>query len=73
MIAAFKVDFKSFQDQILDPKWVNLYGPPPKAKGEIAEKMVMYGYDIGTCYRGRVLYSISSYNQDHPKNQTSDI
>ena len=45
LVGTFKVDFKSFQDKMLEPKWANLYGPPPSADNEFAEKMTLYGYD----------------------------
>mmetsp|Transcript_31029 Transcript_31029/g.28217 ORF Transcript_31029/g.28217 Transcript_31029/m.28217 type:complete len:446 (+) Transcript_31029:579-1916(+) len=73
LVGTFKVDFKSFQDKMLEPKWANLYGPPPSADNEFAEKMTLYGYDQGSYYRGRVLYSIGSYNDPHPKSNVSDI
>ena len=72
-MGAFKVDFKEFKDKFLEPRWVNLYGPTVNATGKEAEAMTLYGYDIGSCYRGRVLYSIGSYNERDPRTAITDL
>jgi len=74
LVGTFKVDFKSFQDKFLAPRWVNLYGPPVSAtEDDIAETMRLYGYDIGSHYMGRVLYSIGSYNEKDPKTKITNL
>jgi len=74
LVGTFKVDFKSFQDKYLAPRWVNLYGPPVSATEEdIAETMRLYGYDIGSHYMGRVLYSIGSYNEKDPSTKITNL
>ena len=74
MIGAFKVDFKSFQDDYIEPRWVNLYGPPLSATvNTVADAMRLYGYDIGSHYRGRLLYSIGSYNDKDPRTKITDL
>lgn len=56
----------------MGPKWANLYGPQLLADGDYADLMTKYG-DKGSTYRGRYLYSISSYNEENPKSGIKDL
>jgi hypothetical protein len=58
---------------MLPPRWANLYGPPLSATGSVAEKMTLYGYEMGSHYRGRILYSIGSYNEKYAKTKVNDL
>ena len=60
------------------PRWVNLYGPPLSSKGMHAEKMTLflnlivvilyrYGETMGSHFRGRILFSATSYWKEDPK------
>lgn len=35
--------------------------------------MKLYGYDIGSHYKGRLLYSIGSYNEREPRTKVTDL
>jgi hypothetical protein len=43
------------------------------AKGEVVEHMKLYGYSLGSHYRGRILYQIGSYNEKYPKTKVTDL
>lgn len=66
------LNFKQIQDKNLPPKWVNFYGPSLTAEGEQADLMTKFG-DKGAFYRGRMLYSVMSLNDDNPKSGTKDL
>ncbi len=51
---------------------MNIYGPSLTAEGEQADLMTKFG-DKGSFYRGRLLYSVASMNDDNPKSGTKDL
>ena len=53
--------------------WQNLYGPPMEGRGPHADLMSLFGEQLGSHYRGRVLYSIKTENQREPKTETKDL
>ncbi|KAL4431869.1 hypothetical protein ABPG74_012681 [Tetrahymena malaccensis] len=55
------------------PKWGNLYGSPVTAQGKDADLMNFYGQTMGSHYRGRLLYSCSSYNKKDPRTSTKQL
>jgi hypothetical protein len=74
MIGCWKVNFKDFQDNEVGPKWANVYGSSVFAKdGHPKDMMTLYGQDIGSHYMGRVLYSITSYDQEIPKTMVKEL
>jgi len=66
------INFKQIQDKNCGPRWVNLYGPQLVAEGEQADLMTKFG-DKGSCYRGRLLYSVVTHNEENPKSGTKDL
>ena len=68
----FYVMFKEISKNPLPPTWVNLYGPPRALENDYADLMSLYG-EKGSHYVGRVLYEISSHNEELPKTEVIDL
>ena len=74
LVGTWKINFKDFQDDQLAARWVNIYGPSLFAKSSHQkEMMTLFGYDIGSHYRGRLLYSIGSYDQEGAKSSVTNL
>jgi hypothetical protein len=71
-VGTFYLEFPKFMNKNLEPRWANLYGPPLHATGDYADFMTKYN-DKGSVYRGRVLYSVGSHNEDKPKSKAKDL
>lgn len=71
-VGTWYVNFKQIQNKTWGPRWVNLYGPPLTAEGPVADMMTKFG-DKGSAYRGRVLYSVTTHDDENPKCQTKDL
>ncbi|EGR29640.1 hypothetical protein IMG5_151880 [Ichthyophthirius multifiliis] len=67
LVGQFKIDFNKIQGKKPIPQWQNLYGAPVCASGQHADLMNFYGSTLGSHYRGRLLYSVTSYNKNNPK------
>ena len=65
-------NFKSIMNKNSGARWTNLYGPPIHATGEYADLMTKFG-DKGSTYRGRILYNISSHDEEKPRSGTKDL
>ena len=72
-VGEFKLNFNEIQDKEIGPRWVNLYGPPMSGTGEWAQMMLDYGYDLGSHYRGRLLYAVSSMDNTNPKSSVEHL
>jgi hypothetical protein len=66
------VNFKDLMNKSSEPKWANLYGPPLQAEGEYADLMTKYE-DKGSTYRGRLLYSVTTHDEENPKSTSTDL
>lgn len=55
------------KDTYGESRYINLYGPPLSVDNEQSNLMAMYGDELGSHYRGRLLYKISSYSENKPK------
>ena len=71
-VGTYYVNFKEIMNGSEGPKWANLYGPPLQAEGEYADLMTKYE-DKGSCYRGRLLYSVTTHDQENPKSTSTDL
>ena len=62
IIGVIKIPFVDLKEQS-EPVWGHLYGPPISGKDyppyDMATKMQIYGQDMGSHYRGRLLYRIT--------------
>lgn len=41
--------------------------------GEWAQMMLEYGYELGSHYRGRLLYSVESHDEPNPKSSVESL
>lgn len=74
LVGNFKVPFGNIREKELKPRWGNLYGAPLSAKdNQDAELMTLFGQDLGSTYRGRIFYGLTSYNYGDPKSETKDL
>jgi hypothetical protein len=71
-VGTFYLNFKQILNKNSGPRWANLYGPPLDATGAYADLMTKYG-EKGSVYRGRFLYSVSTQDEEKPKNGVKDI
>lgn len=71
-VGTFYLNFKQIMNKTIGPRWANLYGPQLTAEGEVADMMTQYG-DKGSTYRGRILYSVTTHDQENPKSGTKDL
>lgn len=59
------------EDKYLNPQWGHLYGPPmcavDKEPQNYASKMQIYGQDLGSHYRGRLLFKVTGKKYLHSK------
>lgn len=64
IIGIIKIPFVDLKEES-EPRWGHLYGPPTCGKDEepydAATKMCVYGQEMGSHYRGRVLYRITGH------------
>lgn len=67
LVGQIKINLADIQYKRHVPRWANLYGAPTIAKGKDADLMNFYGSSLGSHYRGRILYSCTSYNKEDPK------
>ncbi len=60
------------EDKFINPQWAHLYGPPLSAVDQepanYVTKMQIYGQDLGSHYRGRVLFKVIGKKYVHSKN-----
>jgi hypothetical protein len=73
LIGVLKVPFIDIcEDENPTPRWGHLYGPPMCAKDEppvnYATKMQIYGEELGSHYRGRLLYKVVGKKYVHSRN-----
>ena len=74
LIGTFKVPFASIRETEPKIRWANLYGAPLTAKfKKQAELMTLYGDKLGSTYRGRILYSLTSFFVLEPKTETKSL
>ena len=66
------INFKQVMNKAEAPRWANLYGPQLFVEGDAADAMTKYS-DKGACYRGRVLYSITTEDADKPLSGKKDV
>ena len=71
-VGTWYINFKQIQNKSWGPRWVNLYGPQLTAEGDVADMMTKFG-DKGSTYRGRVLYSVTTHDEENPKCYTKDL
>jgi len=55
------------RDKDNSPCWANLYGAPISGEGQYASLMNIYGDSLGSHYRGRFMYKISTGYERNPK------
>lgn len=59
------------------PQWGHLYGPPLAGKDisphNFASKMQIYGQDLGSHYRGRLLFKVTGKKYTHGRNSKTPI
>ena len=63
LLGVIKVPFIDVvEEKYLEPRWGHLYGPPMCAVDEAprnyATKMQLYGEEIGSHYRGRIMFRV---------------
>lgn len=78
LVGALKIPFIDvMEDGYLNPRWGHLYGPPMCAVDEppvnYATKMQVYGADLGSHYRGRLLFKVIGKKYVHGTNGTNKL
>ena len=73
LVGQIKINLADIQYKKHVPKWANLYGAPTSSSGKEADLMNFYGSTLGSHYRGRLLYSCSSYNKAEPKTVVKNL
>jgi hypothetical protein len=66
------INFKQAMNKSDAPRWANLYGPQLFVEGDNAAAMTKYS-DKGACYRGRILYAITTHDADKPISGMKEI
>jgi hypothetical protein len=78
LIGAIKIPFIDiYEDKYIAPQWGHLYGPPMCAVDEApinyATKMQVYGQEIGSHYRGRLLFKVVGKKYVHSTNGANKL
>ena len=78
MIGVIKIPFIDIcENKYNTPRWAHIYGPPMCAVDEppnnYASKMQLYGEELGSHYRGRLLFKIVGKKYIHSSNGMSEI
>ena len=64
IIGVIRIPIISLQEES-EPRWGHIYGPPRSAVDKEphfeATKMQLYGQDIGSHYRGRLMFKITGH------------
>ena len=73
MIGSTKIPFIDIvENENPEPRWLHFYGPPMEAKDvapvNYVTKMQIYGDDLGSHYRGRLLLKVIGKKYVHTKN-----
>lgn len=78
LIGVIKIPFIDiYENKFNTPRWGHMYGPPLCAKDEppnnYASKMELYGEELGSHYRGRILFKVVGKKYVHSQNGMSEI
>lgn len=69
------INFNEVRDKNMPLRWMNFYGPPIINDGgdnEYADLMTLHG-DKGSTYRGRLLYKVSTKDDENPRTFTKEL
>lgn len=73
LVGGFNINFKEIQDTTGEPRWANIYGSPVSADNDEATLMTQFGDELGSHYRGRIFYKISTFYKQNPKTTIKDL
>jgi len=71
-VGTWYINFKEVCNKTILCRWANLYGPPLGIEGEYADIMTKFG-DKGSTYRGRVLYGVTTHDEEKAKSEVTDL
>lgn len=61
LVGVGRISFRDIKEKERKMRWLNIYGPPMSAKkGEMHDLMTLYGDQLGSHYRGRIMYGATS-------------
>ena len=69
-----RISFRDIKEKERKIRWANIYGPPMSAqKGEMYDLMTLYGDQLGSNYRGRIMYGGTTQFANDPMTECQNI